>query len=79
MSPLLVVNVSLAGPERDYDEEVRFLDKTFRIVRRGTSGDVDEAAALVATWAREATAIAVTGAHGHGRPACSAGSPRTSS
>lgn len=62
-APLLVVNVSLAGPERDYDEEVRFLDRRFRIVRRGTSGDVDVACALVATWAGEAAALAVTGAH----------------
>jgi hypothetical protein len=37
---LLVVNVSLTGPERDYDTTVTFLDRRFRLVRVGTSGDV---------------------------------------
>ncbi|MBV8349042.1 MAG: dehydrogenase [Mycolicibacterium sp.] len=57
----IVVNVSLTGPERDYDEIVTFLDHTFRIVRIGTSGDVDAARALVSSWDTRADAIAVTG------------------
>lgn len=57
-----VANVSLTGPERDYDEIVTFLDHTFRLVRVGTSGDVDAASALVSSWATRADAIAVTGA-----------------
>ncbi|WP_395659020.1 dehydrogenase [Nocardioides sp.] len=58
---LTVVNVSLTGPERDYDAVVTFLDHTFRLVRIGTSGDIDAARELVEEWAGEADAIAVTG------------------
>ena len=60
-NPLLVVNVSLTGSDRDYDEHVTFLQHDFRIVRMGTSGDVAAAEALVRKWADEAAAIAVTG------------------
>jgi predicted amino acid dehydrogenase len=60
-TPLLVVNISLTGPERDYDEQVTFLGRAVRIVRIGTSGDVDAAEGLVRTWAEDADAIAVTG------------------
>jgi predicted amino acid dehydrogenase len=59
--PALVVNVSLTGPDRDYDEQVTFLDHEFRIVRMGTGGDVDAAVELVRKWADEAAAVAVTG------------------
>jgi len=59
--PLLVVNVSLTGPDRDYDEKVTFLGRGIRIVRVGTSGDVAAAEAAVREWAGEADAIAVTG------------------
>ncbi|MGN6574599.1 MAG: dehydrogenase [Nocardioides sp.] len=59
--PALVVNVSLTGPDRDYDELVTFLDREFRIVRMGTGGDVDAAEELVRKWADEASAVAVTG------------------
>jgi predicted amino acid dehydrogenase len=59
--PALVVNVSLTGPDRDYDEHVTFLHHDFRLVRVGTSGDVAAAEDLVRKWAEEATAIAVTG------------------
>lgn len=62
-TPLVVVHVSLTGPERDYDEHVTFLDRPFRIVRVGTSGDVDAAEELVKRWAERAAAIAVTGVH----------------
>ena len=57
----VIVNVSLAGPERDYDEQVTFLDHDFRLVRRGAGGDVDAAEALVREWSRTAAAVAVTG------------------
>ncbi|MGA8249032.1 MAG: dehydrogenase [Nocardioides sp.] len=58
---LLVVNVSLIGPERDYDTTVTFLGRRFRLVRVGTSGDVAAAEDLVRSWAGRADAIAVTG------------------
>ena len=60
-SPVLVVNVSLTGPERDHDAVVTFLHHDVRLVRIGTSGDVAAAEALVASWADRADAIAVTG------------------
>ncbi len=59
--PATIVNVSLAGAERDYDRRVRFLDHDFRLVRRGTDGDVEQAEALVRRWSGEAGALAVTG------------------
>lgn len=58
---LTVVNISLTGPDRDYDTVVTFLDHTFHLVRIGTSGDVEAARRLVTSWARRADAIAVTG------------------
>jgi predicted amino acid dehydrogenase len=60
--PLVVVNISLTGAERDYDEHVRFLDRDFRLLRLGTGGDVPAAAALAAKWSADADALAVTGA-----------------
>ncbi|HEX6870412.1 MAG TPA: hypothetical protein VF163_04885, partial [Micromonosporaceae bacterium] len=59
--PALVVNVSLAGPERDYDEHVTFLHHDFRLLRVGTSGNVAAAEELVRKWVEDASAIAVTG------------------
>ncbi len=59
--PILVVNVSLASSERDYDAEVEFLDHTFRLIRLGTDGDVDAAVRLMRDWDDQAAAIAVTG------------------
>ncbi|GAA1931422.1 serine carboxypeptidase [Nocardioides marmoribigeumensis] len=60
--PLLtIVDVSLAGADRDYDERVRFLDHDFRLMRLGTDGDVEVAGALVEKWSAEAAALAVTG------------------
>jgi predicted amino acid dehydrogenase len=58
---ITVVNVSLASSERDYDEEVTFLHRPFRLVRLGADGDLDTAAQLLVTWADEADAIALTG------------------
>ncbi len=57
----LVVNISLAGAQRDYDEYVTFLHHDFHLVRRGTDGDVEAAMRLVRSWSREADALAVTG------------------
>lgn len=57
----VVVNVSLMGPEWDHDTLVTFLGTSFRIVRRGTAGDVAAACELVRLWAPRAAAIAVTG------------------
>ncbi len=59
--PHLIVNVSLAGPERDYDVHVSFLHHDFHLVRRGAAGDVALAEELVRTWSQQATVIAVTG------------------
>jgi predicted amino acid dehydrogenase len=60
--PTLVVNISLTGPERDYDEQVTLLDRPYRLLRIGVGGDIDLAERLVRIWARQAAAIAVTGA-----------------
>jgi predicted amino acid dehydrogenase len=57
----LVVDVSLADTAGDYDEQVTFLQRPFRIVRLGTDGDVDAAVAIVRAWAGKADAIALTG------------------
>ena len=59
--PLLVVNVSLTGPDRDYDETVTFHGRKIRVVRLGTGGDVAAAEDLVREWEHLADAIAVTG------------------
>ena len=61
VKPILVVNIALTTSEFDYDEKVRFLDRTFRIIRIGTNGKVKRAERLVREWAAEADAIAVTG------------------
>ena len=37
MSRPVIVNISLAGPELDYDKQATFLGETFRLVRVGTS------------------------------------------
>ena len=59
--PDLIVNVSLAGSDRDYDEQVTFLDRPMHLRRIGTDGDLDAGVELVRTWADEADVIAVTG------------------
>lgn len=58
-----ILNVSLTGADRDYDERVTFAGQRFRLVRLGTDGDVDAAAGLVRAWAGRVDAIAVTGIH----------------
>ncbi len=60
-TPTVVVNVSLSGSDRDYDERVTFLHHKFRLLRIGTGGDVTAAEQLVRDWADGAAAIAVTG------------------
>ena len=57
----VVLEVSLGGPERDHDTRVTFLGQRFRIIRRGTSGDVATALDLVREWAPRARAVALTG------------------
>jgi predicted amino acid dehydrogenase len=57
----VVVNVSLAGPELDYDVRATLLGQTFRLVRRGTSGDVAAAVAVVERWRERASAFAISG------------------
>ncbi len=58
---LVVVNVTLQGPEWDFDEKVSFAGRDFRLIRVGTSGDMDAAEKLVWQWSLKADAIAVTG------------------
>ncbi|MCU0262437.1 MAG: hypothetical protein MUF09_02035 [Candidatus Nanopelagicales bacterium] len=60
-SPAVVVNVSLAGSDRDFDQHVTFLDQEFHLRRIGTDGDVTQAEDLVRKWADDADVIAVTG------------------
>jgi len=59
--PCVIVNVSLAGSDRDYDVHVSFLERDFHLRRIGTNGDVKAARELVTKWADDADAIAVTG------------------
>ncbi len=59
--PALIINVSLAGSDRDYDKHVTLLDTDFHLRRIGTNGDVAAAEELVREWADEADVIAVTG------------------
>ena len=60
-APALVVNVSLLDPRDDYDRRASFLGRPLRVVRVGTGGRVNAAAALVDKWAVQANAVAVTG------------------
>jgi predicted amino acid dehydrogenase len=59
--PFVIVNVSLAGSDRDYDVHESFLERDFHLRRIGTNGDVRAAQDLVAKWADDADVIAVTG------------------
>lgn len=61
VEPLVVVNVSLTGPDRDFDEQVTLFERPFRIIRVGTAGDITAAEDLVRSWGASAAAIAVTG------------------
>ena len=58
----LVVNVSIASSQRDYDITATFLHNDFRIVRQSTDGHLAEAEALARSWQeRGAAVVAVTG------------------
>jgi predicted amino acid dehydrogenase len=59
--PAVIVNVSLAGSDRDYDQHVTFLEREIHLRRIGTDGDVGAARDLVKKWADGADVIAVTG------------------
>jgi len=59
----LIVNISLSGPGRDYDESVEFLGRPFRIVRVGTDGSVNRAQEELRKWSGEAAAIGISGVH----------------
>ena len=58
---LVVVNITLQGPEWDFDEKVTFAGREFRLIRVGTTGDLDAAEKLVWQWSLKADAVAVTG------------------
>ena len=62
-SQSLVVNISLSGPERDYDQSVEFLGRAFRIVRVGTGGSVKRTIEELRKWTGQAAAIGVSGVH----------------
>ena len=56
-----VVNISLSGPGRDYDEEVEFLGTPLRVVRIGVDGSIDRAIETLKAWADRAAAIGISG------------------
>ncbi len=58
----VVVDVSLAESDRNYDQIVTFLEREFRIVRVGADGDVDRGEEMVSQWRPGATVFAITGA-----------------
>ena len=57
----IIVNVSLVGPELDYDSQATLAGQQFRLVRRGTSGDLEAAVAVVEQWRDKAAAFAISG------------------
>lgn len=59
----LIVNISLSGPERDYDQSVKFLGRSFRIVRVGAGGSVKRAIEELRNWSGQADAIGISGVH----------------
>ncbi|MEZ5118729.1 MAG: hypothetical protein R2686_02335 [Candidatus Nanopelagicales bacterium] len=58
----VVVDVSLAESDRNYDQIVTFLEREFRIVRVGADGDVDRGEEMVSQWRPGANVFAITGA-----------------
>ncbi|MCU0297675.1 MAG: hypothetical protein MUF33_04040 [Candidatus Nanopelagicales bacterium] len=58
----VVVDVSLADSDRNYDATVSFLEQDFRIVRIGADGDVDQAEEMVKQWMPGTDVFAITGA-----------------
>lgn len=61
MTRPVIVNISLGGPESDYDRQATLLGHTFRIIRVGTSGDVEAAIDVARTWSERAAAFAFSG------------------
>jgi predicted amino acid dehydrogenase len=61
MSIPIIVNISLGGPGRDYDEQVEFLGQPYRLVRVATGGSIDAAIGELDRWSGEAAAIGVSG------------------
>ena len=57
----VVVNVTFQADDWDFDEVVDVAGRRFRLVRVGTDGDADEAAAQVRHWSLHADAIALSG------------------
>ncbi|MGV9709896.1 dehydrogenase [Gordonia sp. NPDC003424] len=58
----LIVNVSLASSQYDYDVTETFLHHRFRLVRQATDGNLADAEALARLWPEQgATVVAVTG------------------
>lgn len=58
---LVVANITLQSSQWDYDEQVKFSGRSFRLVRIGTNGDLKKAEDLVWQWSLKADAIAVSG------------------
>jgi predicted amino acid dehydrogenase len=58
---LVVANITLQSSEWDYDEQVKFSGRSFRLVRIGTNGDLKKAEELVWQWSLKTDAIAVSG------------------
>ncbi|HAP77392.1 MAG TPA: dehydrogenase [Acidimicrobiaceae bacterium] len=56
-----VVNVSFQGDDWDYDTTATLGGHRFRLIRVGTSGDAESAAAQVAAWSEHAQAVGVSG------------------
>ena len=63
-SPIRVVNLSLGGSERDYDEHVTFLGQDFHVVRVRADGSGGSAVELARTWSADGAAIALSGIRG---------------
>ena len=57
----IVVNVTFQDDENDYDRRVALGGQRFRLVRLGTSGDVEAAERLVEHWSSRADAVALSG------------------
>ncbi len=52
-----VVSISLGSSELDYEFKTEFLGQKFRVIRKGTNADVDQAKELMRQWQGKADAI----------------------
>ncbi|HRY10631.1 MAG TPA: hypothetical protein P5544_11730 [Candidatus Nanopelagicales bacterium] len=57
-----IVDVSLADSDRNYDSNVTFLEKDFRVLRIGADGDVGRAEEMIKEWMPGTAVFAITGA-----------------